>query len=150
MFSPGERRSLQIKFYRFLYIRRNRSENFRRSRFQYYPFIVINTQHKLTRYDATDYPKELRQYSHRRNAVVGGCCRGSTRAAKPKLIDPVNMDIAIKPGDDFMGYAGGVWLKNNPVPAKETRWGSLNMLRDFNSHLHSGSRCCFQKSITLV
>jgi putative endopeptidase len=52
--------------------------------------------------------------------------------AKPKLLDPANMDPTIKPGTDFMGYAGGVWLKNNPVPAKETRWGSFNMLRDFN------------------
>ena len=52
--------------------------------------------------------------------------------SKPKLIDPANMDPTIKAGDDFMGYAGGVWLKNNPVPAKETRWGAFNMLRDFN------------------
>ena len=51
---------------------------------------------------------------------------------KPKLIDPSYMDPTIKPGNDFMGYAGGVWLKNNPVPAKETRWGAFNMLRDFN------------------
>lgn len=51
---------------------------------------------------------------------------------KPKLIDPANMDPTIKPGADFMGYAGGTWLKNNPVPAKETRWGAFNMLRDFN------------------
>jgi putative endopeptidase len=52
--------------------------------------------------------------------------------SKPKLIDPANMDPTIKPGADFMGYAGGTWLKNNPVPAKETRWGAFNMLRDFN------------------
>lgn len=52
--------------------------------------------------------------------------------AKAKFIDPANMDPTIKPGDDFMGYAGGTWLKNNPVPAKETRWGAFNMLRDFN------------------
>src|SRR5688572_14738340 len=52
--------------------------------------------------------------------------------AKPKLIDPAFMDPTIKPGNDFMGYAGGTWLKNNPVPAKETRWGAFNMLRDFN------------------
>lgn len=51
---------------------------------------------------------------------------------KPKLIDPAFMDPTIKPGDDFMGYAGGTWLKNNPVPAKETRWGAFNQLRDFN------------------
>jgi putative endopeptidase len=42
------------------------------------------------------------------------------------------MDMSVKPGDDFYEYAGGAWIKNNPVPAKETRWGSFNMLRDFN------------------
>lgn len=53
-------------------------------------------------------------------------------ASKAKLIDPANMDFTVKPGDDFMNYSGGVWLKNNPVPAKETRWGSFTILRDFN------------------
>ncbi|RYD92848.1 MAG: M13 family peptidase, partial [Sphingobacteriales bacterium] len=42
------------------------------------------------------------------------------------------MDLTVKPGDDFYMYASGTWIKNNPVPAKETRWGSFNMLRDFN------------------
>lgn len=49
-----------------------------------------------------------------------------------KFIDPVNMDLTIKPGDDFSSYANGNWIKKNPVPAKETRWGSFNELRDFN------------------
>ncbi len=49
-----------------------------------------------------------------------------------KFIDPANMDLTVKPGDDFYMYASGTWIKNNPVPAKETRWGSFNMLRDFN------------------
>ncbi|MEJ8756940.1 M13 family metallopeptidase [Pontibacter sp. H259] len=42
------------------------------------------------------------------------------------------MDLKVKPGDDFYTYANGVWLSKNPVPAKETRWGSFNELRDFN------------------
>jgi len=49
-----------------------------------------------------------------------------------KFIDPANMDLSVKPGDDFYQYASGTWIKNNPVPAKETRWGSFNELRDFN------------------
>lgn len=49
-----------------------------------------------------------------------------------KFIDPANMDATIKPGDDFYLYANGTWIKNNPVPPKETRWGSFNVLRDFN------------------
>lgn len=49
-----------------------------------------------------------------------------------KFIDPANMDLNITPGDDFYLYASGNWIKNNPIPAKETRWGSFNELRDFN------------------
>jgi putative endopeptidase len=49
-----------------------------------------------------------------------------------KFIDPANMNLSVRPGDDFYNYASGTWLKNNPVPAKETRWGSFNELRDFN------------------
>jgi putative endopeptidase len=55
-----------------------------------------------------------------------------------KLIDPANMDLTVKPGDDFYRYASGTWVKNNPVPPKETRWGSFNMLRDFNINAVKG------------
>lgn len=51
---------------------------------------------------------------------------------KPAFIDRSGMDLNKKPGDDFYSYASGTWIKNNPVPAKETRWGSFNLLRDFN------------------
>ncbi|WP_395768977.1 M13 family metallopeptidase [Aquirufa sp.] len=49
-----------------------------------------------------------------------------------KFIDRSNMNLSIKPGDDFVEYSNGTWLKNNVIPAKETRWGSFNQLRDFN------------------
>ncbi len=58
------------------------------------------------------------------------------KGAKPvppkKFIDRANMDLAVKPGDDFFEYANGAWLKNNTIPAKETSWGSFMQLRDFN------------------
>ncbi len=53
-------------------------------------------------------------------------------ARKTPFIDKTNMNLSVKPGNDFYEYANGTWLKNNPVPAKETRWGSFNELRDFN------------------
>lgn len=49
-----------------------------------------------------------------------------------KFIDRDNMNFGVKPGDDFMEYANGPWIRKNPIPAKETRWGSFNQLRDFN------------------
>jgi putative endopeptidase len=53
---------------------------------------------------------------------------GETR----KLLDPANMDLSVKPGDNFFLYANGTWLKNNPIPASETRWGSFNELQENN------------------
>jgi putative endopeptidase len=52
---------------------------------------------------------------------------------KKKFIDQANMDLSVKPGDDFYTYASGNWIKNNPVPAKETSWGSFMELVDFNN-----------------
>lgn len=53
-------------------------------------------------------------------------------AQQAPFIDPKHMDLSVRPGDDFYQYASGKWIKENPVPAKETRWGSFNVLRDFN------------------
>ncbi|HMN32396.1 MAG: M13 family metallopeptidase [Chitinophagaceae bacterium] len=49
-----------------------------------------------------------------------------------KFIEPSYIDSSIKPADDFYHFAGGGWLKNNTIPASETRWGSFNLLEDFN------------------
>ncbi|HWB93410.1 MAG TPA: M13 family metallopeptidase [Puia sp.] len=48
---------------------------------------------------------------------------------KRKFIDPANMDLSVRPGDNFYLYADGKWIKNNPVPASKTRWGSFDALR---------------------
>lgn len=52
---------------------------------------------------------------------------------KKKYIDKANMDLSVKPGDNFYQYANGTWLKNNPVPASKTRWGSFNQLAEQSS-----------------
>lgn len=57
---------------------------------------------------------------------------GMAQTSAKKFIDPSNMDLSVKPGNDFYNYASGAWVKKNPVPAKETRWGSFMELRDFN------------------
>lgn len=50
-----------------------------------------------------------------------------------KYIDPANMDLSIKPGDNFYLYANGNWIKRNPVPSSKTRWGSFDELREESS-----------------
>lgn len=52
---------------------------------------------------------------------------------KRKFIDPANMDLSVKPGDNFYLYANGNWLSKNAIPASKTRWGSFDELREENS-----------------
>jgi putative endopeptidase len=65
-------------------------------------------------------------------SVVCAFAQPATLATRRKFIDPANMDLSVRPGNDFYSYASGTWVKKNPVPAKETRWGSFNELREFN------------------
>lgn len=50
-------------------------------------------------------------------------------------IDPKSMDTSIHPGDDFFRYVNGNWLKNNPIPNAEARWGSFIILAEQNTEL---------------
>lgn len=43
--------------------------------------------------------------------------------------DTRDMDARARAQDDFYRYANGGWLKKNPVPSHESRWGSFLMLR---------------------
>ncbi len=55
-----------------------------------------------------------------------------------KFIDPANMDLSVKPGDNFYLYANGTWIKNTPVPASKTRWGSFDKLAEESSEALKG------------
>jgi len=67
--------------------------------------------------------------------TVDGGKKGKPKktSSHKKFIDPANMDLSVKPGDDFFDYADGNWVKNNPIPSKETRWGSFGMLNQENT-----------------
>lgn len=52
--------------------------------------------------------------------------------AKP-VIDKTSMDLNVKPNSDFYQYANGSWLKNNPVPSTESRWGNFNIVAERNN-----------------
>jgi putative endopeptidase len=71
-------------------------------------------------------------------AAIGGK-KAKARAVKnvavppKKFIDPANMDLSVKPGDNFFEYANGTWIKTHPIPDKQTRWGSFGILAQENT-----------------
>jgi len=56
----------------------------------------------------------------------------SVIATEPPAIDPANMDLRAKPGDDFYQFANGGWLERNPIPPEYSRWGSFQELIERN------------------
>ncbi|MCC2618270.1 peptidase M13 [Aestuariibacter halophilus] len=41
-----------------------------------------------------------------------------------------NMDLSVKPGDDFFQYVNGKWLDNTEIPADKSSYGGFTILRD--------------------
>lgn len=47
-------------------------------------------------------------------------------------IDTSYMDRSVAPSENFFEFANGNWIKNNEIPASESRWGSFNELEERN------------------
>jgi len=47
-------------------------------------------------------------------------------------LDPANLDRSVSACTDFYQFANGGWVKNNPVPAAFSRWGSFDELAENN------------------
>ena len=46
-----------------------------------------------------------------------------------------SIDNSISPCDDFYLYACGSWIKENPIPSDQSRWGRFNELAERNSRI---------------
>ena len=71
-------------------------------------------------------------------ALLAGCT-GKTQKnmdteKKYPPFDIQNMDLSVKPGNDFFVYANGNWLKNNPIPADKNSRSSFDELVEKNRH----------------
>lgn len=47
-------------------------------------------------------------------------------------VNKVDMDMSVRPGDDFYQYAGGGWLKANPMKPEYSSYGVFNDLAETN------------------
>ena len=62
-------------------------------------------------------------------AIPAGA-QGTYRQTVP--LDPVNLDRTANACVDFYQFANGGWVKNNPIPAAYSRWGSFDELSENN------------------
>ncbi len=53
-------------------------------------------------------------------------------------LDLSNLDRTARPGDDFYQFACGGWMKNNPLPAAYSRFGSFDRLAQDNNERING------------
>ena len=69
------------------------------------------------------------------SAIYIGC--SNSEAKKGVGIDPANFDSTISPSKDFFHYANGGWIKANPIPSDQVRWGTFSILAENNrKNLH--------------
>ncbi len=66
-------------------------------------------------------------------ALLSACNTAKKENKELKTIDIEYISKTIKPTDDFFMFANENWIKNNPVPESESRWGSFNELEKENN-----------------
>ena len=65
--------------------------------------------------------------------VESNVSRTKEELGQYKTINLSYIDRSIKPQNDFFQFSNGNWIKNNPVPPSESRWGSFNELEKANN-----------------
>jgi putative endopeptidase len=57
-------------------------------------------------------------------------CNNKTKNYADNDVIFKDLDITVKPGDDFFKYANNGWLKKNPIPAAYASWGIGNVVEE--------------------
>ncbi len=53
-------------------------------------------------------------------------------AAEPPALDKKNMDLAVRPGDDFFRYANGAWIRQIEIPVDKSEYDAFDQVREQN------------------
>ncbi len=62
-------------------------------------------------------------------ALIALSLPAASPAVAPWGFDLAGMDPTVEPGDDFVAYSGGAWMRATPIPPDRTAWGPFAMLR---------------------
>jgi len=66
--------------------------------------------------------------------ILAGCGGPTSDVAAPTVltsgIDRSNMDLSVRPQDDFYSYVNGTWLETTEIPADRTTTGVFRDLRE--------------------
>ena len=97
--------------------------------------VLLSTQFSSAQTDAQQKSNPDKNITESKTSTKSTHSKNGTAF---KFIDPANMDLSVRPGDNFYLYANGKWINNTPIPGSKTRWGSFDMLAEESSKALKG------------
>ena len=70
--------------------------------------------------------------------LIASATMGASAQELKSGVVMTNLDTNVRPQDDFYEYACGGWMKNNPLPAAYSRYGSFDRLQEDNDKRING------------